>query len=71
MPQPADLIITNAHIFTANPAQPSAQAIAMQGERIVFVGSSADARAYGWQGPATRVIDAGGRTRDRFTAPAR
>ncbi len=62
MPQPADLIITNAHIFTANPAQPAAQAIALQGERIVFVGSSADARAYGWQGPATRVIDAGGRT---------
>ena len=62
MPQPADLIITNAHIFTANPAQPAAQAIALQGERIVFVGSSADAHAYGWQGPATRVIDAGGRT---------
>ena len=60
MSKPASLIITNAHIFTADSQQPFAQALAVQGERIVFVGSLADARQ--WQGPATRVIDAGGRT---------
>ena len=60
MTTPADLIITNAAVFTADPAQPTAQALAIQGGRIVFVGSSADARP--WQGSATRVIDAGRRT---------
>lgn len=57
---PADLIVTNARAFTADPAQPRAGAVAVRGGTIAFVGSAADAEA--WRGPATRVIDAGGAT---------
>jgi hypothetical protein len=55
-----DLLVTNARVFTADPAQPWAQAVAMQGCRIVFVGSAADAGA--WRAPTTRVIDGQGCT---------
>ncbi|GAB4435337.1 MAG: amidohydrolase [Anaerolineae bacterium] len=58
MAEPADILITNARVFAATPAQPPAEAVAVQGQRIVFVGSQADALA--WRGPATRVIDAAG-----------
>lgn len=54
----ADLLITNARVFTADPARPTAQAVAVQGRHLVFVGSHADSHA--WRGPTTRVIDAGG-----------
>ncbi len=54
----ADLIITNAKIWTVDKTQPSAQAVAVVGERIVAVGSNADIDL--WRGPATRVIDAAG-----------
>ncbi len=60
MIQPADMIITNARALTLDPAQPHAQAVAIVGARIAFVGSSAGAERL--CGPATRVIDAGGRT---------
>ena len=60
MPQPADLLITHARCFTADPINSSAEAVAVTGNRIVFVGSDADARA--WIGPRTRVIDAQRRT---------
>ena len=55
--QPAHYLFENAHVFTANPAQPFAEAVAVRDNRIVFVGSRADAQAY--KGPATRLIDAG------------
>ena len=55
----ADLIITNAKVFTADPRQPYAQAVAIQGERISFVGSAAQAKSYAAH--KTRIIDAGGR----------
>ncbi|HUJ94218.1 MAG TPA: amidohydrolase [Terriglobales bacterium] len=54
----ADLIITNAKIWTVDKAHPTAQAVAVLGERIVAVGSNAEVDA--WRGPNTRVIDAGG-----------
>src|SRR3954470_538654 len=60
MSQSADIIITNARALTLDPAQPRAEAVAIIGARIVFVGSSADAARL--CGPATRVIDAEGRT---------
>jgi predicted amidohydrolase YtcJ len=60
MIQPADLIITNARALTLDPAEPHAEAVAVAGARIAFVGSSADAERLG--GSATRVIDARGRT---------
>ncbi len=56
----ADLLLTHAHIFTADPNFPHAQALAVQGNRIVFVGSNAEAEA--WRGPNTRTIHAAGRT---------
>ena len=53
----ADLIITNAKIWTVDPATPSAEAVAILGDRIVAVGSDRDVGA--WRGPHTQVIDAG------------
>ncbi len=58
-PEPADLVITGAKIYTVNPAQPWAQAVAVRGERIVFVGTSRQVKKF--VGPSTRVIRAGGR----------
>lgn len=56
---PADLVIVNAHVFTADDARPEARAVAVIGERIVAVGSDAEIRPQA--GPRTRVIDAAGR----------
>jgi len=55
----ADLIITNATVWTVDAAQPKAQAVAVLGERIVAVGSDDDVAA--WRGPKTTVIDAKGK----------
>jgi len=55
----ADLIITNAKIWTVDKSLPRAQAVAVLGERIVAVGSSTDVDA--WRGPHTLVIDAEGK----------
>src|SRR5437016_8461415 len=52
----ADLIVTNAKVWTVDPARPTAQAVAVLRERIVEVGSNADVNA--WRGPKTTVIDA-------------
>lgn len=60
MSQPADIIITNAKLFTADTATPHAEAVAIRGQRIAFVGSVADAKQ--WQGPTTRTIDGQGCT---------
>jgi hypothetical protein len=55
----ADLIITNAKIWTVDKSLPTAQAVAVLGERIVAVGSNKDVDA--WRGTRTHVIDAGGK----------
>jgi predicted amidohydrolase YtcJ len=55
----ADLIVEHARIWTVDAARPEAQALAVLGDRIVAVGSDEDVHA--WQGPRTRVVDAGGR----------
>jgi len=54
----ADLIISNAKIWTVDKTRPTAQAVAVLGDRIVAVGSSSEVDA--WRGPSTRMIDAGG-----------
>src|SRR5690349_17259517 len=54
-----DTVIVNAKVFTANPSQPWAQAIAIIGDRIIAVGDSAAIAAMA--GSKTRRIDAGGR----------
>ncbi len=55
-----DLLILNAAVRTMDVAQPKAEAVAILGNRIVAVGSTADLRPLA--GPKTRVIDAGGRS---------
>jgi predicted amidohydrolase YtcJ len=55
----ADLIITHAKVWSVDEAHPSAQAVAVVGDRIVAVGSAADVDA--WRGPHTQVLDAGGK----------
>ena len=54
----ADLIVRHASIWTVNPAQPQAEAVAVLNGRITAVG--ADAAVMAWQGPNTRVVDANG-----------
>lgn len=56
----ADLVITNARVFTGDPQTPWAEAVAVRGNRILFVGSRAEARQV--VGPATQVVDAGQRS---------
>ena len=56
----ADLIITHARVITMNPGQPRAEAVAIAAGRIVAVGTSAEVERLA--GPATRVIDARGRS---------
>jgi predicted amidohydrolase YtcJ len=56
--QTADLAVTNAHIYTVNPKQPRASAIAVRQDRILAVGD--DVSRY--LGPSTKVIDAKGAT---------
>ncbi|HEU4413574.1 MAG TPA: amidohydrolase [Candidatus Angelobacter sp.] len=59
-PKPsADLIITNAKIWTVDKTRPNAEAMAVLGERIVAVGSAGEVDA--WHGPQTKVLDAQGK----------
>jgi predicted amidohydrolase YtcJ len=58
--EPADLVLINANVYTANDKQPHAQAVAVKGDRIVFAGSNTEAKKY--QGAQTRVIDLHGVT---------
>jgi len=55
----ADLIITNAKVWTVDKSNPTAQAVAVLGDHIVAVGSNSDVN--NWRGPNTRVIDAEGK----------
>jgi len=57
--QGADLIVHNAKIFTGNPAQPEASAVAVKSGRIYSVGTDADILAL--KSGSTRVIDSRGR----------
>ena len=54
-----DLLLTNARVYTVDPAQPWAEAVAVRDGRIVAAGRAADLDALA--GPATRRIDCGGR----------
>jgi len=57
---PADILFKNANVYTANDQQSRAEAVAVTGNRIVFVGSNADGQNY--VGRATKVIDLHGQT---------
>lgn len=52
---PADLIIFADRIYTLNPQQPSAEAVAVTGDRITYVGTRQGAEAF--RGAATHIMD--------------
>ncbi|HEX8189038.1 MAG TPA: amidohydrolase [Pyrinomonadaceae bacterium] len=54
----ADLVIVNARVRTLDAARPAAEAVAVHGNRVTAVGTSAEVRALA--GAKTRVIDAKG-----------
>ncbi|AHG89988.1 Amidohydrolase 3 [Gemmatirosa kalamazoonensis] len=58
--QPADLVVTNARIYTVDGARPVAAAMAVRDGRVLFVGDERGALAL--KGGATRVVDLQGHT---------
>jgi predicted amidohydrolase YtcJ len=56
----ADLIVTNAKVYTVDEQRPQAASFAVKGGKFVAVGEDSDMAAY--QGEKTRVIDAASRT---------
>jgi predicted amidohydrolase YtcJ len=59
-PEPADMVLLNGDIYTMEPSQPTAKAVAIRGNTIVAVLQSDDeARRYA--NDKTRVIDLGGK----------
>lgn len=57
---PADVIISGGKIYTMNPAQPEVEAVAVNGTKIVFAGSTAEAMEF--KGDNTKLIDLAGKT---------
>lgn len=55
----ADLILTNARVYTVHEKQPRAEAVAIRGDRIMAVGSTEEIAAL--RGDSTTVLDLGGR----------
>ena len=53
-----DLLLVNGNVYTVNEKQPHAEAIAVKGDRIVFVGSKDEAKRF----HAARTIDLTGKT---------
>jgi hypothetical protein len=56
---PADLVIWGGKIYTVNSTNHVAEAVAVKGERIIFVGDAADGKKY--VGEKTQIIDLQGR----------
>ncbi len=56
----ADVIIRNARIFTSDESNPQAEAVAVKGNRIIYVGTDAGAESF--KDDSTRVIDGQGHT---------
>src|SRR5256885_5476357 len=52
-----DLLLQNGNVYTVNGKNPHAEAIAVKDGRVVFVGSSAEAKKF----HANRVVDLGGK----------
>ncbi len=55
-----DLVVTNARIATGDPRRPWATALALRDGKLAAIGSAAEIVKS--VGPATRIIDAAGRT---------
>ncbi len=58
-PKPADVVYQNGYVWTVDKNKPLAQAVAVRGTRIAFVGSSKAVRAY--IGKKTKVVDLRGK----------
>src|SRR3954470_20895625 len=58
--RPADLIVTNARIYTVDDSRPVVSALAVRDGRIAFAGSVREAMSL--KGTATKVVDLNGRT---------
>ena len=58
-PRPADLVVTNARIYTVDDARPVVAAMAVRDGKVLFTGSQREAMAL--RGAGTRVVDLGGR----------
>ena len=58
MESPASLILANARVLTLDPLNPRADAVAIAGEQIAAVGSSAQVSSL--RGPETEIIDCKG-----------
>ncbi|MDB4914878.1 MAG: Amidohydrolase 3 [Gemmatimonadetes bacterium] len=58
--RPADLIVTNARIYTVDDSKPVVAAMAIRDGTIAFTGSAREAMAL--RGPSTKVMDVSGRT---------
>jgi predicted amidohydrolase YtcJ len=56
----ADIIFMNGNVYTGNDSAPHAEAIAVKGDKIIFVGSNDSVKRY--INAQTRVIDLKGRT---------
>ncbi len=59
-PPRAEVIVSNARIYTVDETRPVVEAMAIAKGRVLFVGSAREAMAL--TGPQTRVLDLGGRT---------
>jgi predicted amidohydrolase YtcJ len=59
----ADRVFLNGRVWTADPAWPRAQALALAGDTILAVGTDEEIRRH--VGPATQTVD----LRERFVAP--
>ena len=57
--QPADTVFTNGKVYTVNEEQPWAEAVAIRGDEIVYVGDTAGAKAF--LGDDTKTIDLQGK----------
>lgn len=55
----ADMIFNNAKVYTVNPKQPWAEAVAIKGNKLVYVGDSAGADKL--KGDKTEVLDLAGK----------
>ena len=58
---PADVIYSGGVIVTVDDARPTAEAVAVQGGKVVALGAR-EAVLKGWRGAGTKLVDLGGRT---------
>ena len=78
----AEVVLRNARIYTVDPKNPWATAIAIRGDRIIYIGN--DDRRLRFSGPKTQIIGCRWPSRsawlrriplasllDQFSAPAR